>query len=234
MADRIIDVFLAFDKGDRNTITTRSGGKTVTKAIPGPSWGWLVGKAAKKGFRINVFGPAFRPSASAFTDSLKNSEVTILIGHGGGNFVNKKWVSSQVELADGMVVTPNDANLKPGLYITKDGKTVSQSAPPKINKVTGIFTCNSHDVLPKAFEIPEGDVLITNDGGDDGLTRVGTLENTGFAFVEAYINSGGDVKGSVQDAQRQLDQGSQAKTDKDLGTIQGDPGDKGDKLHIDR
>lgn len=234
MGDRVIDVFLAFGKGDRNTITGTSGGKKVTKAVSGPSWGWLTGKAAKQGFRINVFGPSFQPSASAFTDSLKNSEVTILIGHGGGNFVSKKWVSNAVDLADGMLVVPSDATLKPGLYLTKDGKTVSQSAPPKINKVTGIFTCNSHDVLPKAFEIPSGDVMITNDGGADGLTRVGTLENTGFAFVEAYVNSNGNVGDSVKYAQRTMDQGSMDTTDKDLGHITGDAGDKGDTLHIDK
>lgn len=234
MGDRVIDVFLAFNKGDRNTISGVVGGKRVTKAVSGPSWGWLQGKAARKGFRINVSGPDFHPSASAFTDSLKNSEVTILIGHGGGNFVNKKWVSSAVELADGLVVVPADATLKPGLYLQKDGKTVSQSAPPKINKVTGIFTCNSHDVLPKAFEIPSGDVMITNDGGADGLTRVGTLENTGFAFVEAYVNSNGNVVESVKDAQRTMNQGSADTTDPDLGHISGDAGDKGDTLHIDK
>lgn len=234
MGDRVIDVFLAFGPGDRNTISGRVGGKTVTKAISGPSWTWLQRKAARQGFKINVSGPSFHPSASAFTDSLKNSEVTILIGHGGGNFVNKKWVSSAVDLADGLIVVPSDPKLKPGLYLTKDGKTVSQSAPPKINKVTGIFTCNSHDVLPKAFEIPSGDVMITNDGGADGLTRVGTLENTGFAFVEAYVNSNGKIEESVRYAQRTMNQGSADTTDTDLGHISGDAGDRGDTLHIDK
>lgn len=234
MGDRTIDVFLAFGPGDRNTITTNSGGRTTTKTIAGPSWGWLKGKAAKQGFKINVFGPSFHPSAAAFTDSLKNSEVTILIGHGAGNYVSGKWVSNAVDLSDGSLVVPRDGALKPGLYMTKDGKTVSQSAPPKINKVTGIFTCNSHDVLPKAFEIPSGDVMITNDGGADGLTRVGTLENTGFAFVESYVNSNGNVEDSVKYAQRTMDQGSMDKTDSDLGHIAGAPGDRGDALHIDK
>jgi hypothetical protein len=173
-----------------------------------------------------------RPSVAALTDSLKNSEATILIGHGVGNYVNKKWVTSQLDLTDGTVFAPSaDTDGPAGLYVTKDDKKVSQNVRPKVNKVMGVFTCNSHDLLPKAFEIPSGDVMITNDGGVDGVTRVGTLENTGFAFVESYLGSNGKVQEALTMAQKELDRGSQ---DKKNGTIKGSAVDKGDALHIDK
>jgi hypothetical protein len=230
MANRIIDVFLAFQKSDRNTVTIKSGGKTTTTIGTGPEWHWLRNKALKQGFQLNVNGPPYTPSAATFTDSLKNSEATILIGHGAGTVVAKKWISSQLDLSDGRVFAPSaDGDPAAGLYLTQGDKTVNQSRP-KTNRVTAVFTCNSHDLLPKAFEIPEGDVMITNDGGDDGLTRVGTLENTGFAFVEAYIDSNGKIQESVNMAQREMNQGSR---DKDNGRIKGDPHDAGDRLHIE-
>jgi len=88
-----------------------------------------------------------------------------------------------------------------------------------INKVTGIFTCNSTDKLPDAFDLPPGSNLITNDGGPDGLTRVGTLELGAAEFVRWYGLTKGDVRRSMSKAQF-------------VFTQKGDvwPSDKGDKL----
>ena len=40
-----------------------------------------------------------------------------------------------------------------------------------------------HDEMPNAFDLAPGSHLITNDGGKDGLTRIGTLEWGAAEFV---------------------------------------------------
>lgn len=224
MADRVIDVFLLFDPGDRNTYTWTSEGKSYSKVLPGPDWVGMASDAAKLGFKVNVSGPSFQLTAAGFTASLKNSEGTILIGHGHGSVVGKKWITSKLFLSDGMIYAPD------GMYEgTWTGMTLTPSKDhPKAsrvttNKVTGVFTCNSHDVLPKAFDIGKDSVMITNDGGGDGFTRVGTLENTGFAFVQTYVSSKGDLQKAVAKAQAVL----KASGEKFAG-------DKGDTLNVEK
>lgn len=213
MASPAIDVFLLFGPGDRNTYNN--------KVLPGPNWNGLVGDAKKGGYQLTVSGPAFKLSVKVISDSFANSEATILVGHGGGSFQGKKFVSSQIKLSDGLVLSPD------GLYeVSWSGNVFTPIKKPtskiKINRVTGLFTCNSHETLPQAFDIPSGDSLVTNDGGTDGETRIGTLENCAFAFVKGYVGSKGDVTKSLAKAQAVI-----------KASGKGFANDKGDKLMVE-
>lgn len=214
MAAPAIDVFLLFGPGDRNTVDN--------KVQPGPNWKTLTGDAKKGGYTLAVAGPAFQLSVKVISDSLTNSEATILVGHGAGTFQGKRFVSSQIKLTDGLMLSPD------GLYeVSWNGNVFTPIKKPnskiKTNRVTGLFTCNSHETLPQAFEVPAGDSLITNDGGSDGETRLGTLENCAFAFVKEYVRSKGDVAKSLTQAQAVM---------KVAG--KGFAGDKGDTLMVDK
>jgi hypothetical protein len=91
----------------------------------------------------------------------------------------------------------------------------------KANKVTGLFTCNSDKELPNAFDVPTDSHLLTNDGGADGETRIGTLEQAAYDFIRSYALSGGDVTKATAAAQATF-------------VLKGEKfaGDKGDKLHL--
>lgn len=213
MASPAIDVFLLFGPGDRNTYNN--------KVQPGPNWKGLTADAKKGGYQLTVSGPAFQLSVKVISDSLTNSEATILVGHGAGSFQGKKFVSSQIKLTDGLVLSPD------GLYeVSWNGNVFTPIKKPtakiKTNRVTGLFTCNSHETLPKAFEVPAGDSLVTNDGGADGETRLGTLENSAYAFVKEYVRSKGDVTKSLAKAQGAMNAGGK-----------GFVNDKGDKLMVE-
>ena len=76
------------------------------------------------------------------------------------------------------------------------------------NRVTGLFTCNSADDLPRAFDMDNAtgpQSMVVNTGGNGGLTSVGTLENANYAFVDTYIRTNGDVQKSADAAQKVVD-----------------------------
>jgi hypothetical protein len=195
-----IEVFLMFDPKDRNSIT-KKGVKTIER---GPDWGWIVRDARRQGYEVVVHEPSIHPKAAQIQSSMQNAEVTLLVGHGGatnpGN-LGPKWISDQIKLVDGVIRSPD------GLYTGKWKANGSVLDSPnkigklKINRVTGIFTCNSTDRLPEAFDLPSGSHFITNDGGKDGLTRVGTLEKGAAEFVKEYVRSKGNVQQSMGKAQ---------------------------------
>lgn len=204
MADpRVIDVFLAFAPGDRNTWTPKVDGKPgKPKLLPGPDWKGLVASVSKTAFKLNVTGPSYKPNVADLKASLGSSEVTILVGHGAGSMQGQKWVSNEIKLSDGWIVSPK--GLSEGTWNGNVFTPADPAAKPvklKTNKVTGVFTCNSHDTLPQAFDVPAGNTIVTNDGGKDGLTRVGVLEKASFAFVKEYVATKGDVGKATAKAQ---------------------------------
>jgi hypothetical protein len=142
-----------------------------------------------------------------------------------------KWVTDQVVLSDGTIRAAD------GLIVgkwTKQQKTEQLDDKKslgklKINKVTGVFTCNSTDKLSEAFDIPSGSHLITNDGGTDGLTRVGTLEWGAFAFVQGYAETKGRVEGSMKKAQDKINDKAFGRGFND-GKDHSFKDDQGDKL----
>lgn len=222
MSAKIIDVFLMFTADERNTLTTGKGEKRKVVLSKGPNWTGLIRVAKKAGFTLNVYGPSKSVSAQTITDSFAKSSATIVVGHGAGSIVGKKWVSNQIKLTDGMIIAP-DGTSPGGLVLGKweGGRLTpaSSAAPvkPKINEVTGLFTCNSHDKLRDMFDVPEGSELVSNDGGKDGFTRVGTLEEAAFEFVESFIRNGSVSKAAAN---------AQAVFKKSGEVYEGDKGDK--------
>lgn len=189
-----IEVFLMFAPSDRNSYTINK----VTTISKGPDWDAIKTQAAKQGYTLVIHGPSIHPSAKEMQDSMSLAEVTLLVGHGAGSF-GTKWVSNQITLSDGMIRSPD------GVYTGKwNGLTLENASnlgKLKVNRVTGVFTCNSTEQIPNAFDLPAGNHLVTNDGGTDGFTRVGTLEEGAAAFVKEYAASKGDVTRAVTKAQ---------------------------------
>jgi hypothetical protein len=201
-----IEVFLTFKPDERNSLTKTIGKVKKTTIESGPDWKLIAGLVSKKGYKLIVHGPAYKPSAQEIQDSTSNAEVTLIVGHGIGTHDHgSKFITHMLELNDGMIRSPD------GIFVGqwKRGKAV-------VNKVTGIFTCNSTEMLD-VFAFPLGSHLIVNDGGDDGLTRVGTLELGAAEFVRRYALSKGNIEGSMKMAQAVFTQKGR--------TFKGDKGD---------
>ncbi len=216
----IIDVFLMFKPTERNGRTFKSGAPSTVES--GPNWSGIQNIAAHAGYKVVLHGPSTTPSISEVNDSMQNAEVTLFIGHGHGTTDHSdavpKWVSNRIKLADGTIQSPG--GVFQGRW-TNDG-FIRDSAGQKValKNVTGIFTCNSFSKMPDAFDQKEGSHLITNDGGSNGLTRVGTLEAGAAAFVQEYVRTKGNVASGMARAQRVfVAHGAEWESD------------KGDKLH---
>jgi hypothetical protein len=212
-----IEVFLMFEPTDRN-FRTKKAGKTVVKTVEaGPNWKQISDDLRKQGYTLTVHGPSYHPSVQEIQDSMQNAEVTLFVGHGVGAFAGPKFISTKIELKDGFIRSPD------GIFTGQWNAGTLENKTPlgklKINKVTGLFTCDSTDKLPDAFDLPPGNHLITNDGGQDGETRIGTLELGAAEFVTWYSRTKGNVGTAMSKAQF-------------LFTVKGRgfPSDKGDTL----
>jgi hypothetical protein len=197
-----IEVFLMFPPTARNSHNKTVGKTVVTTVEPGPNWERISGDLRSKGYTLIVHGPSFQPSVQNIQDSMQNAEVTLFVGHGVGTTVGSKFISTKIALKDGMIKSPD------GMFTgTWNADTLENRTPVgklKINRVTGIFTCNSTDKLPDAFYLPPGNHLITNDGGPDGDTRIGTLELGAAEFVTWYARTEGNVRTAMSKAQFQF------------------------------
>jgi hypothetical protein len=214
-----IDVFLMFDpKVGRNywQETDPKTKKPTKKRDPDPipDWKALETRATQKGYTLVVHGPPSNPLAQDIQDSMTKADVTLFVGHGSNPTpAAGKFVTDQIVISDGTIKAPD--GLIVGKWTKRDqlDNKVGRGKL-KINKVTGVFTCNSTDKLPNAFDIPSGSHLITNDGGKDGLTRVGTLEWGAFAFVQSYIENKGQaqqVEQSMKNAQDMIEKKAYGK-----------------------
>jgi hypothetical protein len=213
-----IEVFLMFPPGDRNGRGRNENGQRTNLEDPG--WNLIGQQLRRNGYTLIVHGPSDQPSVQEIRDSMHNAEVTLLVGHGASiNAVPGKFVSSAINLRDGMIRSPDGVLL--GTWNATNHNLSNASAAGKltINKVTGIFTCNSTDKMPDAFDLPPGSHLITNDGGQDGLTRIGTLEQGAADFVTGYGATKGNVRRAMHMAQLAFTQRGNDW-----------PGDQGDRL----
>jgi hypothetical protein len=193
-----IVVFLMFDPSERN-FEVKKKVKTIEK---GPDWKAIGIELSRNNYELVIHGPSINPSVQDLQDSLRNAEVTLLVGHGAvtpGAPAGAKWITDQIKLNDGFVRSPD------GVFTGKwnGGKLddAKNTGKLKVNSITGLFTCNSKDKLPDAFDLAPGSHLITNDGGGDGLTRVGTLERAAAEFVLEYVRKKGNVSKAVDKAQ---------------------------------
>jgi hypothetical protein len=205
-----IEVFLMFGPNDRN-------GRGKTKE-DGPDWNAIKAELANSGYTLNINTHLpFIPTISQIQAALSNAEVVLFVGHGASapGVHGTPFVSKQMQFTDGMIRSP-DGILIGQWTAAKDGLNHARSVgKPLINKVAGLFTCNSTDEMPKAFDLAPGSHLITNDGGKDGLTRIGTLEWGAAEFVRWYGRTKGDVRNSMAMAQAVfVDKGTEWAKDK--------------------
>jgi hypothetical protein len=197
-----IDVFLVFERNQRNSYTYQG----VTTIGPGPDWLGLIAELEAKGYDLTVDGPPAAPTVQDLTDSLKTAAVTVFVGHGIGSKHGERFVATQVKLVDGLIQS-SDGILK--AKFSKDGKTYYPDSGAtwekiQVSNVTAVFTCNSDSELPRAFEQNPGSYLVTNDGGKDGVTRIGTMEQAAYDFVRTYASTG-QPQAAVQAAQKTFD-----------------------------
>jgi RHS repeat-associated protein len=205
---RRIDVFLNFPPSERNTWNGR--------VQSGPNWSGLQASAARSGFDVNVH------AAGSFTiqdvaTSVNTAEATVVIGHGrgyndavplGDGSYARRHVTTHIEAPGGQI---NEFGVVP----TANGQATGPAGPkPTANAATCLLLCNSADKLPNAFSIKAGSALVVNTGRADGLTRVGTLEQAGFALVGTYVRTGGNVQRSTASGQRVITN-SPVKSDQD-------------------
>src|SRR5215470_3573767 len=201
-----VEVFLMFKPTERNGRTTKIQNGQTTKTQKtveaGPNWQSIKAQLKQIGYTLIVNGPSAHPSVQDIQNSMHNAEATVIVGHGartpgaGGS----KFISDHITLSDGMIKSPD------GVLVGKwksDGslERVRTDGKLTINKVTGLFTCDSTDKLPDAFNLPPGSHLVTNDGGKDGLTRIGTLEQGAAEFVRSYALTKGNVREAMSRAQ---------------------------------
>ena len=202
-AGRTIDIFLTFKPTDREYTKTRKG-RVYDK---GPDYDGLQERGRKAGFNVVVHDLS-GSTTTAVTNSLQTAEVTSIVGHGSGPTMGGKFTAVAVSL--------NGGEIGPGGVRTTTTNASGTITPvgPKTNPpvdnniVTGLFTCNSADQLPKAFDTANlltNQSMVVNTGGNNGLTTVGTLENANYAFVDTYIKTNGNVQTSAAAAQRVVD-----------------------------
>src|SRR5262249_6871422 len=193
-----IDVFLMFDPSDRN-FEIKNKKKTVEK---GPNWEAIKVELTRRSYDLTVYGPPYHPTVQDVQDSMSSAEVTLLVGHGGGGPrppLGGQRGSGHKMLHEGCIHSSDGAFSGKWNGSTVDG--AKNSGKLRINRVTGIFTCNSSDKMPGAFDLPPDSHLITNDGGPDGFTRIGTLEQGASEFVLEYVRKRGDVAKAMTKAQ---------------------------------
>ncbi len=213
---RTIDVFLNFSTtSERNT--TKQGNKVTQDS--GPDWKKLQSDAKKNGYDLRIFDKG-QSSIDQVRSSLKNSGVTVIVGHSQGVTLldSGRFEGRSVDVR-GAAITPN--GVVPGHRYEGTGafNAIGPTEPkPDVNaQATCLFVCHSIDVLPGAFNFNGSDQAFV--GTDGGLTRVGTLENAAFAFVETYVNTQGNLDASVNAAQKAVDESR-------------DDIDKGDKVKL--
>lgn len=94
--------------------------------------------------------------------------------------------------------------------------------------VVGLFTCNSTDVLSSGFP---NQTVVSNDGRRDGLTTVGTLQQSPFGLVGTYVDTGGNVNAAVATGQRVINNASNRVVN-DPAANGAQATNAGDRLHI--
>jgi len=194
---KVIDVFITIppdQQKDYRTVNGKPAGEFKT-----PDWSKIQENAKKSGYTVNVH-QLNESTPQAVANSLANSELTVIVGHGIDiNPQNPtKFTSDAAALNGGLI---GDGGVQPA---TMDGTNIvatGEAIPITGTGTVGLFTCNSTDVLSNAFP---GRLVISNDGGPDGLTTLGALQSTAATFVGTYVDTGGDANAATTAAQGTL------------------------------
>lgn len=194
---KVIDVFITIppdQQKDYRTVNGKPAGEFKT-----PDWAKIQENAKKSGYTVNVH-QLNESTPQAVANSLANSELTVIVGHGIDiNPQNPTKFTSEAAALNGGLI--GDGGAQPA---TMDGTNIvatGEAIPITGTGTVGLFTCNSTDVLSNAFP---GRLVISNDGGPDGLTTLGALQSTAATFVGTYVDTGGDANAATTAAQGTL------------------------------
>jgi RHS repeat-associated protein len=193
--NKVIDVFINMGSKDRSH-------------RKGPNWNDIKAKAKERGYQVNIH-QMDSITLKDISNSLKTSEVTIIVGHSIGlnEGPDKQFRAAAIEVTDGYL-TPQGLQTKPVQgpngqpmpYTDKILGPVEDS-----NHATGMFTCNAVPLFSGITLTGQNQTLFANNGGRDGETSAITLERASGAFVDEYTRTQGDVTSSINAAQDVVD-----------------------------
>jgi hypothetical protein len=125
---RGIDVFLMFTEKERSTEIVDD--ITKRKAFDIPKWDLLTSGAWNRGYALTVSGPSRTPSSKNIQDSMRDAEVTLLVGHGQNPdpIHGSKWVTDRIILSDGLI--KNSEGIVVGKWAVHDGQTKPERTDP--------------------------------------------------------------------------------------------------------
>lgn len=202
---RPIRIYLNFEARERNSVNGRVGS--------GPDYGRIQAAGTRAGVPVEVRSGGY--NIKDLVSSFRDSSATVVVGHGlSQTFTSGKFVSEAFNPPGGGQL--NSA----GAFFVNPNQSVTQLGKPSVTGTACLLTCNSNDSLVQGLNLEPGASAVVNDGGTDGLTRIGTLEAAGAAFVESLIANPGDLSRATANAQRAFDRRAN------------DPRDRGDRLII--
>jgi RHS repeat-associated protein len=201
---RIINVYLGFRDKDRSTLDN--------VPLPWSDWSKV---ATRPGFSVQVHQLGSY-NAGDVARSAATADVTAVAQHGFSTREAGKFVSQFLQFGD---------NSQINMFGVVDSDFTTHPGPVPVSGILVLFTCNSVDQLPSLFKLGAGAVLVLNTGGPDGVTRSGILEAALYAFVNAYVASGGDVNTAMRAAQHVVDSSAKGGDGKEP-----DPMQAGDKV----
>ena len=220
---KVIDVFIAIPPDKQQDYKIVNG---VRQEIATPNWSKLQENAAKAGYTVNVHQLS-ESTPEAIASSLKSAELTVIVGHGIDlNPKNPtKFTAEGVAISGALVsvggIQPATVDSSGNIIATGEATPVSGTS------TVGLFTCNSTDVMAGAFG---NQTVVSNDGGTDGLTTVGALQQSAFGLVGTYVDTGGNLEDAVKTGQRVIDNAANRVVN-ERAPDGSEATNKGDKLH---
>jgi RHS repeat-associated protein len=200
--DKVISVFLAFKRNERNTNSRNGPGWEATKQL-----------AKRNGYKLEVYGSpdvagkgAPAATGESFEKALQNSDVVIFVGHGVGSRDAVPFSPSFFRVGDTGYHPDGSGPVGPGAFGPETLAT-TRDRPEASAGVICNFSCNSvqnYDLFENTAGLIQTQVVVN--GGSDGLTAVGTLEKAANAFVQTYVTPNGSVADAVSSANRVINE----------------------------
>lgn len=225
---KVIDVFIAIPPDRQQDYKTENGRPAGN--YPLPDWATLKTNAEKAGYTVNVhqLGESTPKDVAA---SLKTAELTVIVGHGVDMVPENptKFTADVVALNGGVIGV---AGIQPArVDENNDIIATGEATPISGSGTVGLFNCNSTDVLSANGFANQN--VVSNDGGPDGLTTVGTLQQAAFGFVGTYVDTGGDLEKAKETGQRVINNAADRVVN-ERAPNGSQATNRGDQLHIRR